>query len=210
MTTQDEVELVKAAWDKSPYYEDAEKWTYLFWDENTEFRRQFNKLNLTNVVELACGYGRHGVRVAPMAKKLTLLDIFEDNLDICRNRCASYGNVTCLLGSGTGFSPIASNSVTSIYCYDAMVHFSMGMMISYLRDSSRILRNHGMALYHHSNYSGPALDHYGLHPHARNIQVFSEFESEANDAGLQVIESKIIDWGGVKELDRLTLLEKAV
>lgn len=208
MSIQDEVELVKAPWDKSLYYDDAEKWTHLFWDENTEFRRQFNKLDLTNAVELACGHGRHSIRVASMAKKLTLVDIFEDNLNKCRQRCSSFSNVTYLLGNGIGFTPLESNSITGIYCYDAMVHFSMGIIVSYLEDTSRVLVNRGMALYHHSNYSGPELGHYGLNPHARNTQDFSKFESVALNAGLRVVESKVLNWGGVNNLDRLSLLQK--
>lgn len=208
MSIQDEVEIVKQAWEKSTYYEDAEKWLYLFWNKNTQFRRLFDQLNLENVVELACGYGRHSEQVAPIAGKLTLVDVFEENLEKCRNRLSKFDNVTYYLGSGYGFTPIESNKITSIFCYDAMVHFSMNIILAYLKETSRILNSGGFALYHHSNNSGPVLDHYGMQPHARNIIDFEKFSLTASQHGLMIVESVVIDWGGVVGLDRITLLKK--
>lgn len=208
MNIHDEVETVKQAWENSTYYADAEKWLYLFWDKNTHFRRLFDQLNLENVVELACGYGRHSEQVAPTAGKLTLVDVFEGNLEKCRIRLSRFDNVTCYLGSGLGFTPIESNKTTAIFCYDAMVHFSMNIILSYLKDTSRILCPGGLALYHHSNNSGPILEHYGMQPHARNVMNFDLFSQTVSQLKLQIVESVVIDWGGVKGLDRITLLKK--
>jgi hypothetical protein len=48
---------VGAAWRQSPYYDDAERWTILFWNDETPFRKFFDQLDLTTVLELACGHG---------------------------------------------------------------------------------------------------------------------------------------------------------
>jgi len=39
--------VVGAPWVESPYYDDAERWTFMFWDEDKDFRRLFDKLDLT-------------------------------------------------------------------------------------------------------------------------------------------------------------------
>jgi hypothetical protein len=89
-----------------------------------------------------------------------------------------------------------------------MVHFSMDLMFSYLKDTSRILKQNGLALYHHSNFRGPGADHYGKNPHARNIMDFDLFVSACQNAGLLIMDSQELNWGGIQNLDRLTLLCK--
>lgn len=209
MNIKNEVDVVKAPWQNSPYYESAEKWTHIFWGENTQFRKCFERLDLTNVIELACGHGRHSELVAQKAKKLTLIDVFEENLEFCRNRLAQFDNISYLLGNGFNLQPVEDSSITAIFCYDAMVHFSMDIILSYLEETSRVLKTNGMALFHHSNYQGPSLDHYGKHPHARNIIDYVLFEEHVRNYGLSIISSTILDWGGVKDIDRLTLIVKS-
>ncbi|MER8922459.1 MULTISPECIES: glycoside hydrolase family 99-like domain-containing protein [unclassified Mesorhizobium] len=202
------VAIVGAAWVESPYYDDAEPWTHLFWDEDKNFRRLFNKLDLTSVLELSCGHGRHAERVAQMTDRLTLMDIHEANLDFCRDRLRAYPFVRYLKGDGATFEPVEQGSVTAIYCYDSMVHFSPDIVESYLRDAARILRPGGMGLFHHSNYPAPMNRHYGRNPLARNHMTRKLFETYAKSAGLVVRESNIIHWGGVDELDCVTLVER--
>lgn len=203
-----QVAVVKAPWEHSPYYDDAERWTHIFWDENRPFRRLFNKLDLTNVVELACGHGRHSEIVAPQAGKLILFDVFESNLDYCRKRLAKFENIEYRLGNGFDFRPLMDSSASAIFCYDAMVHFSMDIVLGYLRDAARILTPGGMALFHHSNFAGPGATHYGQNPHARNVMDYDLFLDVAQEQCLDVIDSVAMDWGGVPQLDRLTLLLK--
>ena len=49
---------------------------------------------------------------------------------------------------------------------------------------------------------------YGLNPLARNRMTMAMFHLLAEDAGLQVVESKTLDWGGIEKLDGLTLLRR--
>lgn len=207
-TLQQDIAVVAEAWADSPYYADAEQWTFLFWNADTPFRRLFDRLDLTEAVELACGHGRHAAQAAPLAGRLTLVDIFEQNLAACRQRLVGRGNVAFLRGNGQSFQPLADGSVTAIYCYDAMVHFSPAMVQAYLRDAARILKPRGMALFHHSNYAAPNEQHYGLNPHARNSMTLARFAGFAAEAGLAVVESLALPWGGVDDLDGLTLLRR--
>ena len=197
------------AWKESAYYADAEKWTnIIFWNPETVFRTMFDRLDLTTVIELACGRGRHAEKIASKCGSLALVDIHQENIDFCRSRLGHYRNVSFVKNNGYELSNAPDKSVTAIYCYDAMVHFSPDLVENYLIETSRVLSKDGMALYHHSNYNAPDTVSYGSNPHARNhmnIELFSEF---ARNAGLSVLESHAIRWAQVDDLDRITLLGK--
>lgn len=205
---QSSVDHVGEPWKESAYYRDAEQWTFIFWDPGHPFRAWFDRLDLRNVLELACGHGRHAERVAPMAGQLTLMDIHEANLEACRARLAAFGNVRYVCNDGYDFQPVPDASLTAIFCYDAMVHFSQDLVAAYLRDAARVLAPGGMALLHHSNYDGPQTPHYGMNPQARNWMTMGKFRAFAEDAGLEVVESKTLDWGPEVALDGLTLLRR--
>jgi SAM-dependent methyltransferase len=200
------VRTIGQAWKQSPYYADAEQWTFIFWDEDGPFRRLFERLDLSSTLELACGHGRHAEQMAARASRLTLMDIHENNLEVCRNRLSMHEHVTCIRNNGYDFRPVAERSLTAIFCYDAMVHFSADLVESYLNDVKRVLAPGGSALLHHSNYAAPENRPYGQNPHARNHMTFDLFKTFAASAGLAVEDSEVVDWGGVKSLDRLTLL----
>lgn len=202
------VDVVGEAWKESPYYADAEQWTFIFWDKNRGFREYFDRLDLSSVVELACGHGRHSERVALLATHLTLMDIHEGNLEACRRRLARFPGIEYVKIEGFDYQPLRDASVSSVFCYDAMVHFSPDLVASYLKDTGRILAPGGMALFHHSNHDSGVDRHYGQNPHARNRMTMADFRAHAQAGGLEVVESKTMDWGGIAALDGLTLLRK--
>jgi SAM-dependent methyltransferase len=199
---------IAAPWAESPYYADAERWTFLFWDADRPFRRLFDRLDLSRTVELAVGHGRHAERAAPLARELTLIDVHEDNLARCRERLAGFPQVTTILGDGYSFRPLDDGSRTAIYSYDAMVHFHPELVASYLRDAARVLAPGGRILLHHSNLDAPPDRPYGHNPHARNRMTGEMFEGYATDAGLVVLDFTVIPWGDVADLDRISLLER--
>lgn len=202
------VETVARPWEASPYYARAEQWTHLFWDKDSKFRKLFDRLDLTAVVELACGHGRHAEQILKSSGKLYLVDVLEENILYCKQRFGDHSQLVYMQCNGYNFEPIESSSVTSIFSYDAMVHFSQDIVESYLKDAARILKPAGMALFHHSNYSAPAARSFGQNPHARNHMTYDLFQDLAQTAKLTVEASEAIDWGGVKSLDRITLLQK--
>lgn len=204
----DSVNVVAVPWKQSPYYDDAEKHMEMFWGESTIFRTLFSNLRLETVIELACGHGRHSERIAPFCSKLILMDVVPENIEFCRGRLARFENIDYHINNGFNFAPVPDNSASAIFCYDAMVHFSRDIVESYLKDTARVLQPGGMALYHHSNYAGPAKEHYGMHPHARNCMTIEQFAEYGKAAGLQIVESKSIPWGGIADLDAVALVRK--
>lgn len=202
------VAMVVDPWLESPYYDEAEKWTFLFWNPEGIFRRLFDTLDLDEVVELACGYGRHAVRAAAMARRLSLIDVVDANLEKCRSRLTPFDNVSFVNGTGYDFSPLKDSTVSAIYCYDAMVHFSPDLVQTYIADAYRVLKPGGAALFHHSNYPAPIDKHYGLNPHARNHMTQALFIGYTRLAGMRVVESVVIPWGDHPDLDCVSLITK--
>ncbi|KGQ18535.1 Methyltransferase type 11 [Lysobacter dokdonensis DS-58] len=202
------VDVVGEPWKESAYYADAEQWTFVFWDPAHPFRSYFDRLDLRNTIELACGHGRHAERTAAMAGSLTLMDIHQANLDACRARLGHLPNVRIERNNGYDFRPVEDGSATAIYCYDAMVHFSPDLVASYLQDAARVLAPGGMALFHHSNHDSGSDRHYGLNTHARNRMTLERFSELAREAGLEIADSRALDWGEAVELDGLTLVRR--
>jgi cyclopropane fatty-acyl-phospholipid synthase-like methyltransferase len=200
------------AWENSPYYDDAEKWTWLFWSEDHPFFPLFCQLDMRNLLELACGHGRHSEYVlrkfGDRVKSLVMMDILQSNIDWCLQRIGSQDKVKFICNSGTGFQPVAEASITAIFCYDAMVHFHRDVVESYLNDVQRVLVPEGKALFHHSNYAKDANMSFAQNPHARAFMSASLFRAYAVEAGLEVVSQRILAWGNHADLDCLTLVRK--
>jgi hypothetical protein len=93
-----------------------------FWQEEGRFRRLFNRLDPTRLLELAVGHGRHAERSASLAGQLWVVDVLAENIAACRARLGGFANVSFIVNDGFSFQPLADGSITGIYCYDAMVH----------------------------------------------------------------------------------------
>jgi ubiquinone/menaquinone biosynthesis C-methylase UbiE len=200
-------------WEGSSYYSDAEEWTWLFWAEDGAFMPMFRQLDLAHLLELACGHGRHSERILSrfeaQLESFTIMDILESNIQICRDRLASQPKLRTLVNDGVSFRPLDANSLTAIFCYDAMVHFDKEVVKSYLKECERVLLPGGKALLHHSNYSAQPDSHFGTNPHARafmSAELFAEYTRAAN---LEVVEQKGVPWGGEAGLDCISLVLKA-
>jgi SAM-dependent methyltransferase len=201
---------IKQDWVSSTYYDTAEQEREPFWSDGAPFNRMFNTLDLANVVELACGHGRHSayIRENYSFGHLTLVDINKPNIIFCKRRFAADKRFSYLVNSGADLAALASGKYSSLFCYDAMVHFEYDDVISYMKDIYRILCPEGRALLHHSNYDNSPGTSYADNPHWRNFMSSGLFAHAAARSGFVVVEQQPVDWGGEAELDCVTLLEK--
>jgi len=195
----------------SGYYDAAEKTLDIFWSDRTVFYKNFCKLDCINIVELACGHGRHVQKYLGNAKSIFLVDINQENIDFCKKRYSGESKIKYLVNSGNNFNGIPSNSQTAIFCYDAMVHFELLDIFEYLKESNRILVDGGKILFHHSNAAfSPELGCKG--PHLRNFMSADIFAYLALRAGFVVLEQNIFSWGEkqnfAKDIDCLSLCQK--
>jgi ubiquinone/menaquinone biosynthesis C-methylase UbiE len=164
------------------------------------------------VLELACGEGRHSEQIVDQVSQLILMDVNEPNIKACQHRFKNYNHVRAIQNNGYNLEPLATNSIDSIFCYDAMVHFEMNIIESYLKESYRVLKPNGKAIFHHSNLTDCPGNYYQQNPHWRNFMSKELFAHLAKRSGFKVLEQVLIDWGEGAEhysnLDCITLLLK--
>jgi SAM-dependent methyltransferase len=197
-------------WEGSPYYDEAEQWTHLFWSADQPFRPMFEGLDLDCLVELACGRGRHAQQVIGRADlhRYVGVDILPSNIEACRQRIGDKNHHISFDVTDGVSPPLNDGEASAVFCYDAMVHFDLEIILAYLRDTARILRPGGRALFHHSNYSSNPGNPFALNPMARSFMSLDLFAHLAHRAGLYPIEQRTIPWGNFANIDGLTLLER--
>ncbi len=204
---------IRADWAESPYYALAEACTDDYWTAGGLFATLFAQLDLTRVIELACGHGRHAARLvarqgADRLGRITLVDVNASNIAACRRRFAGEARVEFLVCSGSDLAPLADGGFTALYCYDAMVHFELHDIIAYLAECHRVLVPGGRALLHVSNYDARPGGNCHDNPHWRNFGSERLFRHLAIRAGFDVLSAQTLDWGGVAALDALVLIER--
>lgn len=196
--------------DMDDYFEKAEKNVQGsgFWSEDSAFLRMFHQLDLTNVIELACGRGRHVGMYIDKATSITLVDILDKNINFCRERFAAYDKVHYYCNNGFNLEQLLSNTYTALFSYDAMVHFEMMDIYEYLKDIYRILIKGGRVLIHHSNYDKDYTASFINSPHGRSFMSANIFAHLSSRCGFRILEQKVISWGGLSEHDCISLLQK--
>lgn len=192
------------------YYEHAESDEAIkeFWDDASEFKKMFMKLDLENVIELACGRGRHAVQYAGSAGHVTLVDILAKNIEFCRERFKGLDNITYYQNNGYNLERLEDGTYTALFSYDAMVHFEVMDIYEYLIDIHRVMIPGGRVLLHHSNNDRDYRASFNNTRHGRSFMGKDIFAYLAYRAGFAVVEQKVIDWEGYEDLDCITLLEK--
>lgn len=191
------------------YFDDAESDDSInvFWGKNSPFYEQFKQLNLKNVIELACGRGRHVPHYIHESGQVTLVDILDENINLCKERFKAETNIEYYCNNGYNLSELGSEKYTALFCYDAMVHFEMMDIYEYLKDIYRVLVDGGKVLIHHSNNASDYKASFANAPHGRSFMSKDIYAYLAYRCGFKVLEQKEIDWG-IKNLDCITLLQK--
>lgn len=191
------------------YFDEAEldESINIFWGKNSPFFEQFKQLDLKNIIELACGRGRHVPHYLHETGEVTLVDILEENINLCKERFKDETNIRYYCNNGYNLSELESDEYTALFCYDAMVHFEMMDIYEYLKDIYRILVSGGKVLIHHSNNASDYKASFANAPHGRSFMSKDIFAYLAYRCGFKVLKQKEIDWG-IEKLDCITLLQK--
>lgn len=202
---------IKHDWSLDGYYNEAENSTSIFWEsDDWPFRRLFKSLDLSRCVELACGHGRHTAKIISPDGQFTLIDINQGNIDFCQSRFFNNKNVKLYCNDGYSLKDIESSSHSSAFCYDAMVHFELDDVNSYLKELFRVLESGGMCLLHFSNYDKNPGGLYHDNPHWRNFNSIPIFTHLAIRAGFEIVEIVPANWGHHVGLDGVALLRKTL
>ncbi len=191
------------------YFEVAENALDTFWSEDSPFYQMFKELDLDNVIELACGRGRHVPKYIDQANHITLVDILDKNIDYCQQRFSNYSKISYYRNDGYDLKELETAKYSALFAYDAMVHFELIDIYSYMNDIYRVLVNGGYALIHHSNMTSDykmSFEKAG-NPGGRNYMSKELFAYIAYRAGFDIIEQKIIDWS-LPNMDCISLVRK--
>lgn len=128
-------------------------------------------------------------------------------IDFCKKRFNDKDNIYYYCNNGYNIEKLKTEQYTSLFCYDAMVHFEMMDIYEYLKDIYRVLIPGGKALLHHSNNTSDYKASFANAPHGRSFMSKDVFAYLAYRAGFDVLEQKVIDWG-IKDLDCISLIQK--
>jgi ubiquinone/menaquinone biosynthesis C-methylase UbiE len=160
------------------------------------------------VLDLASGHGRNALRLARKASLVYCVDINPENIEFLHNRFASTSKFIIIQNDGSSLPFIANNDIDLFYCYDALVHFDLEIVQSYVKEAYRVIRTGGHAFIHCSNYTGNPGGNFQDNPHWRNFMSCEIFTHLARKAGFTVQRADKLAWGGIPDLDCIFLLRK--
>lgn len=178
------------------YYDKAESdGGSAFWTPGSIWRERFDRLDLAATLEIACGMGRHAAHCVDRCGKLYLVDTSIDAIASVRERFANRPNVHVFLSEdGLTLPMIPDASLTAAFSYDAMVHFEVEAMASYLRELGRTLVPGGMALIHHSNNDRQPTASVTESIGWRNYMTADLVAHLAARGGLELVEHQVVEW----------------
>jgi SAM-dependent methyltransferase len=187
---------------------ETDEWIEGFWKEGGRYRRLFDQLTTAKVVEIACGQGRHSLKIVERCERLWLVDSSVDALAVARERFSPFGQAEIILTpDGLSLPGIPDGVATAVFSFDAMVHFELMAMACYVFESARVLAPGGRGLFHHSNYSANPTGRIDDNPGWRNFMTTDIMAHLLSRAGLVVLEQLTFDRSSPQG-DALTLFEK--
>ncbi len=179
-----------------------------FWGDKSPFVKMFSKLDQTSIIELACGRGRHVQKYIDSAQSITLVDVLEKNIEICKERFKGNTKIHFYKNNGRDLAQLPDCSFTSLFTYDAMVHFHYLDVNNYLKETYRVLKPGSYALFHHSNNDKDYKAGFMTGSIGRAFMSKNLFAHMAYEAGFEIVEQHVLDWEKYKKIDCATLLRK--
>ncbi|MEM7565699.1 MAG: class I SAM-dependent methyltransferase [Pseudomonadota bacterium] len=163
--------------------------------------------DLARSVDIAAGFGRNTRKLLELgAGHVIAVDV---NPDCIARLETNFANdpVTVLHNNGHDIAGIDAESRTFVYSFDAMVHFDTEIVFAYIHEFFRVLEPGGMALIHHSNFTGNPGGDFRDNPHWRNYMSLELFGHIAKRGGFEIVDQVPITWG-IEGLDGITVLRR--
>lgn len=201
-----------ASFNWSNYYENAESGAKNQFNNTIKpvLERYYDQVNLTNVLDFACGKGRIAEYFVDVSDSLVCADVSIDSINYCKGRFLNKKNVTYIV-SDAHYIHLEDNSISFLYSWDAMVHFSYKDLDILLGEFFRIMSPGAFAFIHHSNLSALCLsgvsEDWSLNPHFRSNVDLADIARLALRCGFRIIEQFELDWS-IANLDGITILRK--
>jgi len=166
----------------------------IFWDERSRFRRAFDRLDLSDVLEIAAGAGRHSAQIVDRCQSLALIDTSSAAVELARTRFSNDAHVSVVLSDDGRTLPFPAGAFSAVFSYDAMVHFEPLTINSYLTEIARVLRPGGRAVLHHSAYTNNPTGAFRDNPGWRNFMPTKLMMHLGSRAGLTLISHETFRW----------------
>jgi ubiquinone/menaquinone biosynthesis C-methylase UbiE len=162
-------------------------------------------IDYSKTIDFAAGYGRNTRKLLECgAAHVTMVDVNPECIEHLKAHL-SQENTTAVLNDGFGLSGLQSEAFTFLYTFDAMVHFDLEIISSYVPEFARVLKPGAYAFVHHSNYSGNPGGDFRQNPHWRNFLSAGIFKHFAKRSGFDVVRQDVISWGE-PDIDCITVL----
>lgn len=188
-------------WKQGSYYDEAERDMDYYWA--AEVWPYIFDFDLRVTMDLAAGHGRNSARLLPLVERLHIVDINEENIAFCQKRFGNNPKISYSVTSGFELADIPDNTLTAVYCYDAMVHFDSDIVRAYLGSFMRALQPGGRGFCHHSNYTDNPCGDVHENPAWRNYMSKSLFAHYCHKEGL-VVESQHL----IRDHDCITVFRR--
>lgn len=109
------------------------------------------------VLEVGPGGGKWTIMIAPLVKRLIVLDVADEMLKRTRQRCQELGltNVEYVLGNGENFQPVVSQSINFFFSHDVFVHIALEDTWPYTQEMARVLAPGGRGVCHYATNTTP-------------------------------------------------------
>jgi SAM-dependent methyltransferase len=184
---------------------------YQWWA--TLFPRIHSFLPTGTVLEIAPGYGRWTQFLAPLCRKLVIVDVTQKCIDACRERFASYRHIEYHVNDGKSLPAMANGSVDFAFSFDSLVHLEADVIRTYLEQLAPRLAPEGVAFFHHSNFGSfvdpatgtPSIEN--QHWRASSVSA-AGFAELCREAGLVCCAQELVNWGGEPLTDCLSLVTR--
>jgi ubiquinone/menaquinone biosynthesis C-methylase UbiE len=178
------------------------------WNRYVATVLQPHAIDYTDILDLAAGQGLGTTKFAPLAKTITIVDCDDDAIRACRQQFGRDPRFKFIRNNGITIAEVYDSSISFFSVFDAMVHFDLETVQSYVKEAYRVLRANGHGFFHYSNFSAfPGAD-VRRNPYRRNFMSKPLFEHIALRAGFAIVSSATIPWGGIRDLDGIALLRK--
>jgi ubiquinone/menaquinone biosynthesis C-methylase UbiE len=152
-------------------------------------------IDYSKTIDFAAGYGRNTRKLLDHgAAHVTMVDV---NPECIAHLGATFSSdrTRVVLNDGFDLSDLEGEAFTFLYTFDAMVHFDLEIVLSYVPEFARVLRSGAYAFVHHSNYTNNPGGDFRENPHWRNFLSADIFKHVAKRAGFEVVRQDVFSWG---------------
>lgn len=147
-------------WGSQETWETEYKWGYQYNEREIQYeemRDVFDRFLVPyvpkrklDILEIAPGGGKGTVDLIPLARKLTLLDLNEECIQLCKERFKYYDHIEYCVNDGASMDMIEDNSMDLIVSWAAFVHIHVEVVEAYVKQFRSKLKDKGVMWIHHS------------------------------------------------------------